>query len=843
MQSDSIRQRHKLDILTAKVELILTEIGFKTSEPHFVNVRELKSHPVPTELHQDVYKFLKESYPQGLYSHQAEAMRKYTEDEQDICLATSTSSGKSLTFMTMAADLLKDDSSAKVIAFYPAKALIRDQLRKWENLFKPLNLKLGYIDGSIKTENRLNIIQNNSLILMTPDVAHAWLMSNRRLKEIDNFLKHLKLLVLDEAHIYDGVFGTNMSYFLRRMQAVSNIKRIISSTATIGNPEEFIEKLTGRKPFVFSDKDDGSPNPPRAILLVSPSERKFEQIAKVLNKLAREDVGTFLAFGDSRKTVELIVAATKRKKAKEESVSDELPIVAELLENLNILPYRAGYEEQDRQTIQNSLEDGKLQGVVATSALELGIDIGDIEIVVLLGVPPTVKSFWQRFGRTGRKNYGLCILIDDLGLISNLPNGLIGYLKKKPEPEWLYLENKYIQYANALCAAKETPWISDDSFKSLPIEFSQFVDNELNPKQAIPQDLFTLKQRVLNSPHHEFPVRNGIEKRYKVKLEFTSLGELTLSQSMREAFPGAVYYYMAQPYRVCGMKAKQSEILVKREKYYTTQPNLQSMAFPDFKNGILQIWKSDDNFLAEVEMQVSERLSGFIESRGGVKIEERYEIGSKYYQKPLDRLFQTTGVCWVIEKNSFLDERIVESIFQTFCDSFGIQTRDVGYGKFYSRISPFSLEKVKGFCIFDLTYGSLRLTQKLAENFTSIVEEAYERAKFGDRNLAFLLVQFRKEVKLQNFNKKEYQPLDTAEQEWEIVFARNEKVLYQESEENSRILIVKRFRYTPKGIQYDLLNEKDNSIMSSIDKTKVFPASANTKVAKFNLYTQEEIAI
>jgi len=141
MQSDSIRQRHKLDILTAKVELILTEIGFKTSEPHFVNARELKPHPVPTELHQDVYKFLKESYPQGLYSHQAEAMRKYTEDEQDICLATSTSSGKSLTFMTMAADLLKDDSTAKVIAFYPAKALIRDQLRKWESLFKPLNLK------------------------------------------------------------------------------------------------------------------------------------------------------------------------------------------------------------------------------------------------------------------------------------------------------------------------------------------------------------------------------------------------------------------------------------------------------------------------------------------------------------------------------------------------------------------------------------------------------------------------------------------------------------------------------------------------------------------------------
>jgi DEAD/DEAH box helicase domain-containing protein len=843
MKSEILPQEHNLNVLTAKVELILSEIGFKTSEPHFIDARESNLYPVPAELHEDVFKFLKKSYPDGLYSHQAEAIRKYIDDEQDICLATSISSGKSLAFMTATADLLKFDSSAKVIAFYPAKALIRDQLRKWKSLFEPLNLKLGHIDGSIKTEDRINILQNNSLILMTPDVAHAWLMSNRKLKVIDKFLSLLKMLILDEAHIYDGVFGTNMSYFLRRLQAVANIERIISSTATIGKPEEFIEKLTGRKPFVFSDKDDGSPNPPRAILLVSPSEKNFEQIAKALNKLARENVGTFLAFGDSRKTVELIVAATKRKTAKEETVSDELPQVAGLLENLNVFPYRAGYEEEDRQTIQNSLEAGKLQGVVATSALELGIDIGDIEIVILLGVPPTVKSFWQRFGRTGRKIFGLCILMDDLGLISKSPNGLNDYLKRKPEPEWLYLENKYIQYANALCAVKEIPWISDGSFKSLPIEFSQFVDNELDPKKEIPQDLFTLKQRASNSPHYEFPLRNGIEKRYKIKSEFAPLGELTLSQSMREAYPGAVYYYMARPYRVYSMNSKQGEIYVKRERFYTTQPNLQSKAFPDFKNGILQIWRNEDNFLAEVEMKVSEKLSGFIETRGNTKVEEIYEAGSNYYQKPISRLFQTTGVCWIIEKNSYLDERIVKAVFDTFCDSFGIQSRDIGYGEFYSRISPFSLEKVKGLCIFDLTYGSLRLTQKLAENFTHIVDEAYERAKFGDRNLAFLLVQFKKEVKGQNFNKKvELQYLGAVEQEWEIVFARNEKVLCQESEEDTRILVVKRFRYTPAGIRYDLLNEKDNSVIK-IDKTKVFPASANTKYMKFNLYTQEEMPI
>lgn len=187
----------------------------------------------------------------------------------------------------------------------------------------------------------------------------------------------------------------------------------------------------------------------------------------------------------------------------------------------------------------------------------------------------------------------------------------------------------------------------------------------------------------------------------------------------------------------------------------------------------------------------------------------------------------------------FSDERIAEAIFKTFCDCFGIQTRDVGYGKFHSRISPFDFVKTEGLCIFDLTCGSLRLTQKLAENFTFIVEEAFERAKLEDKNLAFLLVQFRKEVKLQNFTKVELDYIKVEEKDWEIVFAKNEKVLYQESEDESKIVKVKNFRYTPRGVQYDLINEENNFVMPLIDKSKIFPISDKTKVVKYNLYTGE----
>ncbi len=159
MNPEFLRQEHGLNVLTAKVEQIMTQIGFKVSEPHFIDARSPNFHPVPAELHEDIFNFLKNTYSNGLYSHQAEAIRKFIDDEQDICLATSTSSGKSLAFMTATADLLKYNPLAKVIAFYPVKALIRDQLRKWKEIFEPLNLKFGFIDGSVAVEERLNILK------------------------------------------------------------------------------------------------------------------------------------------------------------------------------------------------------------------------------------------------------------------------------------------------------------------------------------------------------------------------------------------------------------------------------------------------------------------------------------------------------------------------------------------------------------------------------------------------------------------------------------------------------------------------------------------------------------
>ena len=147
---------------------------------------------------------------------------------------------------------------------------------------------------------------------------------------------------------------------------------------------------------------------------------------------------------------------------------------------LRILPYRAGYESDDREQIQQALESGELAGVVSTSAMELGLDIGAIDLTVLLSVPASVKAFWQRLGRAGRTRAGVCLLIDTQDALANSPSGLATYMRRPPEPNWLYLENRYIQYANALCAAAELRALSRTradvaALDSLPASFRAFL--------------------------------------------------------------------------------------------------------------------------------------------------------------------------------------------------------------------------------------------------------------------------------------------------------------------------------------------------------------------------------
>ena len=508
-------------INTDEVAVVAAQTGFVISDKVTLPGRPGKLSPMPPRLHPKILDLHNRNYPQGLYGHQTLAIESAL-DGNDVCLATSTASGKSLVFITLAAHILLSDPCARVIAMYPARALILDQQKKWRDIMDPLEIKVARIDGGIEVRQRLGIIQSSRVILMTPDVAQAWLMRSLAEKPIAALVSNLRLLVLDEAHIYEGVFGTNMAYLLRRFEVATGKHQVVLSTATLQDPEEFASKLTGRNFACMSQGTETHAIPEKTLLTLIPKENPdkfFEYISGLLAKLSQLALRQgfkFLAFADSRKMVEQIVVATQRALARnrgkipygEDDYSpDDQSNGVEASEP--ILPYRAGYEEEDRAKIQTALSLGDLAGVVSTSALELGIDIGEIDVVIFLGTPPSMKSFWQRVGRAGRRNPAVCLIIDKEGLIGSL-GGLSNYVQRPLEPNWLYLENRYIQYSHVLCAATEIGGLSLDKekvrpFESLPLNYMRLLDNEIDPKEPVPTDLYELKQRALRAP-----IRNSL---------------------------------------------------------------------------------------------------------------------------------------------------------------------------------------------------------------------------------------------------------------------------------------------------------------------------------------------
>lgn len=702
--------------------------GFDVLDRAPLAARAAEHRPAPAALHPAVRDRLSARYPEGLYRHQVEAIDLALEG-RDVCLATSTSSGKSLVFMSVAAHHLAADPGARVLAVYPARALIQDQVEKWSEVLAPLGESAAVVDGSVPVMSRAHRLEEARVILMTPDVVQAWLMRCLDDAPVARFLRDLRVLVLDEAHTYEGVFGTSTAYLLRRLDRVAGPHVQISATATLGDPEDFVLRLTGRRAEVFGADRDASAAPPKVVLRARPQAGRggFDGLVSVISELAREGAGRFLAFGDSRKLVEKLVAALDRKARGD--AEDDAPFETAAADR-RVLPYRAGYEPEDRTAIQQALAEGRLVGVVSTSALELGLDIGEIDVVVLLDAPPSAKAFRQRLGRAGRRGRpGVCLLLDVRGQAGRLD----GWLDREVEPSWLYLDNRYLQYANALCAAHELALVPgrEEVFDTLPDGFRRFLENEVNPTAAVASDLYPLKQRAGgDAPQLAFPVRTGVEQSFRVLGLASSepLGSLTQSQMLREAYPGAVHLYMGRPYRVVRVDHRRGEIHAKRERHYTTMPLSQSQVFPRTDGGLLHVQRSDGGFVLEAEMQVSERVLGFVEKRGHRRIEARYGASSAWRQKPLARFFETTGVCWVLPDVPN-DEDAAALLLEVFAQRFGVQTRDLGVGRFTADHTPLGAEKVQGLCVYDAAHGSLRLTQLFAEHFAEVADAALERAR------------------------------------------------------------------------------------------------------------------
>jgi DEAD/DEAH box helicase domain-containing protein len=843
----------------ARLDEILKNLEISIADLHIIPERSAQYRAIPDGLHESLREYLSERYPDGLYSHQSVAIQHLL-DGQNVCLETSTSSGKSLVFSSFGVHTSIVNPDGLTIAVYPTKALIEDQLQKWKEIAEPFDLRVGRVDGDVTQEVRGRILETSNILLMTPDVLHAWLL--RKSFQHEDRIQAISMIILDEAHTYSGVFGTNVAYLMRRLSIFAPNAQVVTATATVSDTKSFIETLTGKSTHVVSKDQEGHPVGAKQIYLADSSATlTMEAIAKLIRDLARSYDGKFIAFIDSRKSAEVLTARAHRidKRASDsseheetgEQLDQEFAELHETVTNVRIenilMTYRAGYEDEDRTAIQQALNKGKLRGVVSTSALELGVDIGEIDLVVLLNTPPNTKSFWQRFGRAGRRQQlGECLILDTRGSISR--EGLSTYLSRVPERNYIYMDNKYIQFTQALCALSEVEdknaalkhW---QTMLAVPESFLRMLQAEVHENQRLDRDLFQIKQSAGDDYHLKFSMRYGEEDQYRIIVNRRaghSIGSIGWSQVLREAYPEGIYYHSSKPYVVRSVNKRKKEIHVDRTKYYTSSPKRQAMVFPDYSSAE-EMKTSDEGFIIECEVQVTERVTGFTLHKGAVTEHVYYGQGLTKQRAPLVRYLQSTGVLWSISSANEMAEAAARLIMDVYLEEAQVHADDIGIGRFHSRNSPLGKESVNGLCIYDAVNGGLRLTQQLYRSFVKIVRRAIDvHAGIVSDDVLDVLRQMAEKAENMRIERVSMSGVfrNSKDDEWITVVRRGEPALYVNGSD-TREVVISGYSYTKNGMVYRYTD--DAGAVHTIPWNSMVAVNGVTRTFQYNTETGEEV--
>ncbi len=357
---------------------------------------------VPAALHPSLHAALKKRGIAQLYTHQVEAVDAAL-NGQHVVVATPTASGKSLCFHLPVLNALIEDQEATSLFIYPTKALSRDQEHNLRALMSDAELHAGAMvyDGDTPADARRAARERCRVVLSNPDMLHAGILPNHA--RWASLFQGLRYVVLDELHTYRGVFGSHMAHVLARLQRVARFHGsnpvFISATATIGNPREHAARLIGVVPEDVTLVDrSGAPRSTREVYIYNPPvvneelgirASTLKQSVNLAADLVRAKVPT-IVFGPSRNSVEIMLKYLRAR-------------VGDVAGSDAIMAYRGGYLPERRRAIEAGLRNGEVLCVVATNALELGIDIGDLDAVVCAGYPGSVAGTWQRFGRAGRR--------------------------------------------------------------------------------------------------------------------------------------------------------------------------------------------------------------------------------------------------------------------------------------------------------------------------------------------------------------------------------------------------------------------------------------------------------
>jgi DEAD/DEAH box helicase domain-containing protein len=506
---------------------------------------QARLEPVPAELSPIVAAALRQAGISELYAHQIQALNAAFAGPTIV--TTGTASGKSLCFQLPTLEVLTSDLRARALYLYPTKALAQDQARALNRFGLTKAIRPAIYDGDTPRSERAAIRKRANVILTNPDMLHVGILPHHQ--AWDELLSNLAFVVVDEAHVYRGVFGSHVGNVLRRLRRAAEIHgsapRFLMASATIANPVELAERLTGLTGFQLVDTD-AAPRAARRVAMWNPPmlDEKLGLRASALYEAAELFSELILAgarticFMKSRKGVELILR----------HASDRLDRGTAA----RIAPYRAGYTPAQRQDIQRRLSSGELLGVVATDALELGIDIGELDAAICVTFPGTVASLKQMWGRAGRRGSGLAVYIaGEDALDQFFCRHPAEFLTRPVEAAILDPHSPEIFGEHLLCAAHEAP-LTDADEPILGESWRDYAEELTFAGFLRERATGFVPQRADDYPAARVALRSSSADSF-ILIEAASgevLGSVEAGRAYGTVHEGAIYLHMGRSYIV-----------------------------------------------------------------------------------------------------------------------------------------------------------------------------------------------------------------------------------------------------------------------------------------------------
>ncbi len=535
-----------------------------------IPAREAQWADLPAWVHPDLAAAYAEKGIRRLYTHQA-AAAEAVHAERNIVVVTPTASGKTLCYNLPVLNAILNNPDTRALYLFPTKALAQDQLAELYDLNQRLTHRFGVYtyDGDTPADARKTIREQGHIVLTNSDMLHTGILPHHT--RWTRLFENLRYIVLDELHTYRGVFGSHLCNVLRRLHRIARFygssPQFICSSATIANPGELTSRLiedgvevldsngapAAEKTFVFY-------NPPVVNRALGIRRSYINEASRVSQEFLRHNLQT-IVFANSRLHTELLLTYLQQ-------ANPALPGQPEAIRG-----YRGGYLPSERREIERGLRDARIRGVVATSALELGIDVGSLDAIVMAGYPGTIASTWQRAGRAGRRTGSSCaVLVASSAPLDQFivkhPDYFFG---RSPEHAFIQPDNLEILVNHLKCAAFELPIGPDERFGSVDLaELCARLAEAgfLHPagehyhwtQEAYPAD--TISLRSVSSDNFVIIDITG---------EAEVIGEVDFPSALATVHPKAIYIHGGQQYHVEHLDFQERKAYVKQVDvdYYT----------------------------------------------------------------------------------------------------------------------------------------------------------------------------------------------------------------------------------------------------------------------------------